>query len=381
MPSDEEYLMRPRVLHLAYEDPRAPGGGGGSVRTREINERLADDFRITVVSAPFPAAAARAEAGVRYDHLGLHRGHKFVRQLSYFARIPSYVRQHQHRFDLIVEDFGAPISTVGVPRFTGKPVVGVVQWLFAHEKAEQYHLPFATVEDRGLASHSRLIAVSDGMADALRHRNPAARVDVVPNGLPDAVLADRTAQLRRDFLFLGRLDVAHKGLDLLLESFASISDRVAQNLVIAGEGAGQRWLIGEIERRRLGSRVRLIGRVPESERFDVLARYEAVVMPSRYESFGMVAAEAAAVGTPCIGYDIPCLRSLVADELLVPAFDTEAFAATMERVATTRTLQQRLQRTLPATVSHLSWDRLAAQQGELYLEALDPVSPAGRRVG
>ena len=62
---------RPRVLHLAYEDPQAPGSGGGSVRTREINDRLGEHFAIDVVSATFAGSRAYTANGVRYAQLGL----------------------------------------------------------------------------------------------------------------------------------------------------------------------------------------------------------------------------------------------------------------------------------------------------------------------
>ena len=53
--------IRPRVLHLGFEDPQRPGAGGGSVRTHEINRVLARDFDITVVCCRYPGSRTRVD--------------------------------------------------------------------------------------------------------------------------------------------------------------------------------------------------------------------------------------------------------------------------------------------------------------------------------
>lgn len=59
-----------RILHLAYEDPRQPGSDGGSVRTREINRRLAHDHEITAIVTAFPGARERIEHYIRWIPIG-----------------------------------------------------------------------------------------------------------------------------------------------------------------------------------------------------------------------------------------------------------------------------------------------------------------------
>ena len=367
--------VRPRILHLGYEDPRRPGAGGGSVRTHEINRRLADRFDIVVACARYRGCRPRTEDGVRYVHIGAAIG-DFPARLAYFASLPyALVR---YRSDLVVEDFGAPFSSVAVPWMTGRPVLGVVQWLFAREKSAQYHLPFHWVERIGVRSHRSMVAVSEDLGGLLVERNPRADVTVVRNGLDRRAFEPHEAGERSGIVSLGRLEIAQKGLDLLIEAYASIAGYIRQDLVLGGDGPDRDQLEAMAERLGVADRVRFVGRVPAEDRFSWLAGADIVAMPSRYETFGMVAAEALAVGTPVVSFDIPCLRSLVDDEVgvRVPAFDVPGLARALQQLATDGERRRRLGGAGPERVADLNWDELATQQGAVYQHLLDePVRP------
>ncbi|GAB7192564.1 hypothetical protein NUM3379_32730 [Kineococcus sp. NUM-3379] len=369
---------RPRVLHLGYEDPRKPGAGGGSVRTAEINSRLAAEFDVLVVCAPFPGCEPYEQDGVRYAHAGVGSTYN-AQVMSYFAAQPAVVART--RPDLVVEDFGAPLSTFGLPWLTRRPVVGVVQWFFAEEKAAQYRLPFGHVERVGVRAHRSLVAVSDDLGARLREANPAAAVHVVPNGLPpEAFATPRPARGGGDLRFLGRIEDAQKGIGMLLEAYARVAGRLSQDLLIAGEGpdtARMQKLAAELG---IAHRVRFAGTVGLAERFSWLAAADAVVMPSRYETFGMVAAESLAVGTPVVAFDIPCLRNLVGDEVgrRVPAFDVDALAGAVAELGADAGLRARLGAAGRDSVAHLTWDHAAHAQAQVYRAALETARPTRR---
>jgi glycosyltransferase involved in cell wall biosynthesis len=291
--------------------------------------------------------------------------------LSYFACVPWALLRYPSEF--VVEDFGAPFSSVAVPWLTSRPVIGVVQWLFAKEKAVQYGLPFHWVERIGLASHRNLVAVSEDLAVELSRRNPKATVCVVENGLPEEAFTPRDS-VRRNILFLGRLDIAQKGLDMLLQAFASIADATSSELVIAGSGPDEAKIRELARRLGVEQRVVFAGHVRPAERFELLASAEIVAMPSRYETYGLVAAEALAVGTPVVAFDIPCLRSIVsvAGGVLVPPFDTGAYAAALADTMNDDSLRVRLGRTGQENVSHLRWDDVAERQREFFVDRLMP---------
>jgi glycogen(starch) synthase len=372
---------RPRILHLGYEDPRKPGAGGGSVRTAEINTRLARDFEIVVACARFPGCEPYIQDGVRYVHLGVGTG-RDLSAATYFAAQWGAVRRYAP--DLVIEDFGAPISTWGLPRTMSIPVVGVVQWLFAAEKSRQYHLPFDRIERYGLAAHRTLIAVSDDLGTRLRERNPRAEVHVVPNALPPQAFATSPDGPREGIRYLGRIEDAQKGLSLLLRAYASAvraPGGITQDVLVAGEGPDRRALEALAADLGVADRVHFIGPVAPADRFAWLAAAELVAMPSRYETFGMVAAESMAARTPVVAFDIDCLRNLVNDDIgrRVPAFDVEAYAAALRELGADAALRSSLGRRGAADVAHLTWDNAAEHQGRVYRAALRGRTPAVAR--
>ncbi|MCC3778440.1 glycosyltransferase [Streptomyces sp. UNOB3_S3] len=367
-----------RVLHLGFEDPRRPGAGGGSVRTHEVNRRLAArGVEVIVVVAPWPGATATVRDGVRYVPLPAHLGplarSRFAAQIAYFVVVVTRLSwlTYRHDPDVVVEDFAAPFSSVCVPYLTRRPVVGLVQWLFAADKAREFHLPFGAVERRGLASHTTLLAVSDGLGAELRERNPAARVEVIPNGVDPAAFDRPSAERGDHVLYLGRLETTSKGLDLLLRAYALAAPHTTADLHIAGDGphaAEARALAADLG---IADRVHWLGRVDGPARFDLLASARLACVPSRQETFGMVAAEALATGTPVLAFDIPRLRDLVTDDVgvRVPPGDLHAYADALTALTRDPARCAALGAKGPPTVAHLDWDRIATAQLAAYHRA------------
>ncbi|MCD4849758.1 glycosyltransferase family 4 protein [Arthrobacter sp. AK01] len=366
-----------RILHLGFEDPRMPGAGGGSVRTHEINRRLAaDGFRITVLTTRYPGWRERVQDGVHYVPIGLGQGStRMTRLLGYVVRLPFEARKRRAAADLVVEDFFAPFSTMAAPLWTKRPTIGVVQWLHAREKARQYRLPLHWLERFGVRRHRRCIAVSQGISDRLTALNPDIHVDVIGNGVDPAAWKP-VPTVGQDILCLGRLEFTGKGLDLLLAAWAKCCRRIDGKLLIAGTGPDEATLRAAIANAGLADRVELLGWLSGDAKFQALSRARLVVCPSRQETFGLVAIEALATGTPVIAFDIPCLREIVPNGAgwLVDAFDVGALARELEA----RYSQSGLESVGAhgrAFAAGYNWDRLATLQGAAYRAAIaDPAA-------
>jgi len=366
-----------RILHLAYEDPQQPGSGGGSLRTREIYRRLASRHHIRVVVSGYPGARARFEDGVHWIPLGLHTGKK-LDQLSYLVLLGTAIRRYPH--DLLVEDFGPPWSVGFSPLFSRKPVIAMVNWFFTKEMSRKYKLPFNWIEDLGLPLYKDFISPSTSVANQLACRRPGARVEVIPNGIEDSAFNVQPMPPRH-LLFVGRLDIAQKGLDLLLSIFARVRESLGDQtppLLIVGDGRDQPAVKREVYRLGLEGLVKFLGRVDGAAKYALMAEAYAVLMPSRFETFGIVGIESQASYAPIVAFDVGAIEEVIGPGggRLVRPFDVGAFAQETLRLVCEAGWHDKLRKEGRLWARRYNWDDIALRQEGHYRSVLDLESPA-----
>ena len=83
------------------------------------------------------------------------------------------------------------------------------------------------------------------------------------------------------------------------------------HLVIAGDGPELRALMRLARRLGVAHRLHLVGSVPRAELGDLLAAADIYLFPSRWETFGLAAVEAAMAGLPVVAADLPVLREVL----------------------------------------------------------------------
>jgi glycosyltransferase involved in cell wall biosynthesis len=121
-------------------------------------------------------------------------------------------------------------------------------------------------------------------------------------------------------------------------------------------------------------RVTFFDPVPHEELPWLYAAVDMLVVPSYYESFSMVTAEALASGTPVIASDVSGPASLIHDGLsgyLVQPGDIKTFAQRIELLLDDTSLRETLARSAPATVAHLDWQTVAEKIISAYSATLD----------
>jgi glycosyltransferase involved in cell wall biosynthesis len=207
----------------------------------------------------------------------------------------------------------------------------------------------------------------------------AVRIETRPNGFPAPSDAQGSGVLRARIgigadtplvLNVGRVSFK-KGLDLLLRAVADLPD---VHVAIIGPDDGDGTLARLTSLRSelsLDARVHFLGPSDERGPGDAYADADVFVLPSRNESFGMVAAEAAAAGTPVVLTD----RCGVADLLdgrgaLVTPCDAGALRDAIRRVLDDPELGRRLGDGGREVARATTWEAVAERQEELYSLAL-----------
>ena len=260
--------------------------------------------------------------------------------------------------------------------------------------------PAARVEGerRAIEAAHRVVVPTRGDADALADLYGAdpARVRVVPPGVESSTfrpLDRRAARARLGLsegpvlLFVGRLQEL-KGPDLAIRAFAEAvrrapdAMRAATLLVVGGPsgagGAGP-WLRDVAETEGVLDRVRFLAPVPHEELPWVYSAADALLMPSRSESFGLAALEAQACGVPVIASRVGGLRTAVqhcGGGYLVQGRDPGAFAARILAILESPALADRLSRGAVAHASRFPWESTVDRLLGVYAELLPVLEPA-----
>lgn len=335
--------MKKRIIFSNYDDMKNPYyGGGGAIAIHEVASRLSHRYDVTVFTGSYPDAKKEVIDHVQYIRLGLPWLPAKMSQLLYIFLLPFQVLT-QH-FDIWFESFTPPFSTGFLPLFTRKPVVGVCHFLLAKEKTQQYKLPFDTVEQFGLRFYQHIIALTEQTKNYILQHNAHAQIHIISNGMTVHHCPPTNARVPKHLLFIGRLEMSQKGLDLLLKAYAQVQTKIGVPLYIAGSGlpTDEAQLKNLITELRLESHVQLVGRVDGQKKQDMFCQAVALALPSRYETLSITALEALSYHLPIVCFDIPGLEWLHQKSALkVPGFSIEKYGQALLDIVKNKTLRQK----------------------------------------
>ena len=231
---------------------------------------------------------------------------------------------------------------------------------------------------RGVAGGARLVVVSSEREreDAVACGVDPGRIRVRGNAFPSPPPpsgVDPLAGVVPDgapvVLYVGRI-AAEKGVEHLLEAARRVP---AAHVVLAGpddrHGTMDAVRAALVDPATHG-RVHVLPPTPGPP-YDLYRRASVFVLASGGENFGLVAAEAAAAGTPVIVSDRTGVASAFEDgEALVVPFDPDATIAAVERVLGDDALRERLSAGALTAATRRTWDHVAAEQIAIYREAI-----------
>jgi glycosyltransferase involved in cell wall biosynthesis len=351
-----------RVVHAIYDDPRNPWvAGGGAVRVFELYRRLAGRVDATVVTGSFPGARDEVIDGVRYRRLGASGPYAWSRA-SYAAAANRLLRTAA--YDAAVFDFSS-YTPLFMPR--NRPcgiTVHHVTGPTARERWGPLLAPALSALERAMIRRARRITATSAATYELVRAIVGTElpIDLVYAGVPDELFA-LPRRPEQYLLYFGRLDVIQKGLDTLLQAMAILARKRPQlELRIAGRGKDMERVRSMSRELAVEGNVRLLGAVDEAERQRLFAGAAVQLMPSRFEGFGMVAAEAMAAGVPLVAAAAGSLPEVVDPPrggLLVPPGDAAALAEAVDALLDDAATREALSASARVSAERFRWEKVA----------------------
>jgi glycosyltransferase involved in cell wall biosynthesis len=311
---------------------------------------------------------------IRYFRCSPFRRYKFSLDLL------RWLWQHTSEFDVAhIHALFSPISTAAatIARHKKLPYIlrplGTLDPLDLRKKRRAKQVYAALLERHNLAGAAGIHFTSDREAQISECFGVQTRDLVIPLGVTPMVMPPK-GQARRQFgipddrplvLFMSRID-PKKGLNLLIPSLETLLEEFNFHFVLAGTNSQdpdyERQIVEQIKASPLSSHSAIAGFVTGELKVALLQDADLFVLPSYYENFGIVVAEAMVAGTPVVISD----QVYICDEVR----DAKAgWVCSCEVEALTRVLREALQDVAEQqrrgenarnyALNHYSWDAIA----------------------
>lgn len=389
------------VLSMHTSPLAQPGtgdGGGMNVYVRSLASSLARagvacDV-LTRAESPEQPPAVVVEPGFRVVHLeaGPRRPVGRLERIALVERFTEAARRH-------MEDAAQPYDVIHANYWLSGAAGHALKHTLDVPLVATFHTLDRVKADAGIEddpttrarTERDVVACSDLIVAATAEEREQlvcaydaerTRVEVVPPGVDHQVFApgDRDRARRAlglgaepVLLFVGRIQPL-KAAGAALETLAELRHRDARLLVVGGPSgpdgpAELEHLHRLVEELGLGDRVRFVAPQPHHRLARFYRAADVTLVPSRAESFGMVALESAASGTPVVAAAVGGLRTIVEDGatgFLVERHDPGAYAAAVDTVLADRDVARDLGRRAVAGASRYSWSVTAGRLRRLY---------------
>jgi D-inositol-3-phosphate glycosyltransferase len=415
-------MLSVHTCPLATLGGKETGGMNVYVRdlSRELGRRgLAVDCFTRSQNPDIPRISHRLGPHGRVIHLPAgpeepYDKNRVVDHLPQFADgILDFARREGLRYDVIHSHYWlSGLAASRLRRTWGTPIVQMFHTL-GQMKNSVANGPEEWEPEQRIEGEAEVMALADRLVAATPleraqmvwlYGAEAAKIAIVPCGVDLGLFrpippeeAKQTLGLplsRRIILFVGRIEPL-KGIDTLLRAMASVVPELPDwqenlSVVIIGgaPGVGADKVSAELarlERLRAELGIEELVTFQGAKDQDTLVYYysaaEMLVMPSHYESFGMVALEAMACGTPVVASKVGGLAFSVQDGqtgFLVPDRDAEALAAKIRLLLRNDELRRQLGRQAAHWAGRYGWPAVANEIIDLY-EAVQPVPELAAR--
>lgn len=359
--------------------------GGMNVYIRELSRALClRGFEIDIFTRrKYPSLTISVDApGIRIIHLkaGPQKPYpkeflpryfqEFLEGVLEFAKPEDYALIHSHHW------LSGWIA-LQLKNLWNIPLIHTFHTLGILKPSSRYRLELEAQIARDADS---LIATSyDERKHLTRHYNAdPQKIDVIPCGVdlslfkempPDVSKMNLGLDGQAYILFVGRIDPV-KSLETLLKAMCLVCPK-AHLIIIGGEKSDR-----SLQRlKEMARSLRITNRITflEAKQQNILPYYysaaRACVLPSSYESFGLVALESMACGTPVIASRVGGMPEVVEDGktgFLVTAGNEHEIAEKIERILTNRETERSMSSQARCRAREFSWEKVAEKISATY---------------
>ena len=366
-----------KILHLLYESKGdAFGIGGVGIRAYEIYKRIKERHDVTLLCKKYPCANDGEIEGLRHIFVGTESKSLMKTLLSYAYHASRFVKGHSHEYDIIVEEF-SPAIPMFIHAFTKKPTVLQVQGhtgkLYFRKYNPFYASTLSLLELLRPRFYDNFIFANPETMKKLSLKK-AKRIAIISNGISSELL-NMPPDESDYILYLGRIDIYGKGLDILLDAYGKFLKSFPQvRLVIAGDGRDRERFEAMLMKlpEDMRKNIEMPGWVSGDKKRDVLNKALFVVLPSRHECQPIVTLEAMGSGKAVIVSEIPEFN-FIAEHQAVLTFklgSAASLAQSMKNLVSNSERKEMGQRGRN-WVKDFTWDKIALKYEEFLCRVLE----------
>lgn len=375
-----------RILQVAQSYPPYLDGGGPPVKVQAISEglvRLGHQVTVLTVDHGNPSRTWVCERGgvevLFLKYIVRHRAVSLTVDVIPFCsrRLSDFDVVHIYGLYDLVGPMVAYFARCSYVPYVVEPL-GMYRPIVQNQMAKRlYHVLLGRTLIRNAA---HIVATS-----------PQERDQLIADGLPETQVVLRQNGLNLDdygrpptcggfrrrwgipeeaqmVFFLGRV-VPIKSIDLLVKAVHQL-DGLTPWLVVSGpdEQDGYRGYLEQLVRKLgLSDRVIFTGPLYGADKVEALADADVLILPSWNESFGNVAAEAVATGTPVIVTEGCGIAPWVEDRVgLVVSHDEDGIRKGLQRLLTDIPLRERFRARCSEVAEEFSWDEPLDRMERMY---------------
>lgn len=307
------------IAIFSWRDPGHPNAGGAEISTHEHAKGwVAAGHKVTL----FTAAFKDCKEYEVMDGVNIVRRGKHIFGVQWEA-FKWYLFGKHSKFDLVIDQFhGIPFFT---PLYIRAKKIGFIHevtkevWRLNPWPKPVFFIPaiLGTLIEplifKFLYQKIPFMTVSNSTKkDLMEWGILEENITIIYNGVNVPKIKLPSKDSLKTLIFLGALS-KDKGIEDALEVFSKINEKEGCQFWVVGKSDPRYIKLLKKKSKELGidKRIKFWGYVDEYKKFNLLGRSHILVNPSIREGWGLVVIEAAAMGTPTIGFNVPGLRDSI----------------------------------------------------------------------